>query len=415
MTGESSNSTRSLLMVGQPPGLVRDSLPPVLRAAPHHFIQPPKHEEIVEFPNYAFMGVQEQKEQPFYQHHQSNERLIQHQQQEQQTLGAASSEKRFASVFPGHDIDTQRYYQADANKDPFADAPVVHNDHVMVKGTRDSYLDDISMKKRRFVYGCIPVAKRSRNICLVFTGIILIMVGVVIYLFYPRSPEMHFVALNPANGGGGQKSYALSNYDPAAPDNFSFTMNMTMTVSVINTNWYHLKVDEIKIKAFVLANGTAINKDVPSPAQALLSNSAVKREWVTNSNYISQIATGHFGAMAFPPSENIIFDIPLLISYTPSKSYGLVNDPAFNEIIQLCVDHDSSKVDASSRKTKIRYEAENSVGILKYIGYTPKQSSDFLINCPFQGICLFFAHLCSNVFIIGAAHDELIKSLKQKH
>ena len=400
MTEESSNNTPSregLLSVGQQaPGLIRDSLPPVLRAAPHHFIEPPKHEEIVEFPNFAFMGhVQEQKEQPFY--HQSNERLIQHQHQEQQALEAASPEKRFAGVFPGHDIDTQRYYQADANKDdPFADAPVVHNDNIMMKGTRDSYLDDISIKRRRFVYGCIPVAKRSRNICLVFTGMILIMIGVVIYLFYPRSPEMHFVALNPTNGGGGQKSYALSNYDPAAPDNFSFTMNMTMTVSVVNTNWYHLKVDEIKIKAFVLANGTAINKDVPSPAQALLSNSAVKREWVTNSNYISQIATGHFGAMTFPPSENIIFDIPLLISYTPSKAYGLVNDPAFNEIIQLCVDHDSSKVDAFSRKTKIRYEAENSVGIFKYIGYTPKQSSDFLINCPFQGICLLFAYLCSN-------------------
>ena len=191
---------------------------------------------------------------------------------------------------------------------------------------------------------------------------------------------MHFVSLVP----NGEKAYQLSNYDPSNPENFKFTMNMTMTISVVNTNWYHLKVDTIDVKAYILANGTLINEQVPSPAQAILSSSA-HRIWVTSKNYQSQIATGRHGPIIFPPHENIKLYIPILIQYSPNKELGLVNDPAFNELIQLCVDHDASIVDSNSRKTRIRYEAENSVGILKYIGYTPRHSSDFLINCPFQG------------------------------
>lgn len=359
---------------------------PVLNVAPLHFIEAPFAQEIQYLPPPPTAAMQPQEYYQLNEHiNYSNELLVPFE---------TDSVQQVQNIPPG-------FYAQDTQKlalHPFCEL-VEEEKNSRAEALKGDHFYNINYSldqgpTRRFMYGCIPVYKKSRNICLAITGFILVIMGIVIYLFFPRSPEMHFVALVPNS----QKSFQLSNYDPSNPENFSFTMSMTMTVSVINTNWYHLKLDEISVKAFILANGTTINNQIPSPAQALLSSST-KRIWVTSANYKSLIATGKHGTMTFPPSRNVTFDIPLVIQYSPSKDLGLVNDPAFNEIIQLCVDHDSSKVDTGSRKTKIRYEAESKVGILKYIGYTPRQSSDFLINCPFQ----------------GSARDDLISSLKQKH
>ena len=346
----------------------RERIPPVLNAAPIHYIHAPLAEELIYLPP-PDLNIQAANSQPapFSNLYDQNQQSLYIQPPlNAQPMQLNQTKKRYAGLFEdSHGI------QANTPRNPIKTPAINFID-----------LDDIKfgLNEKRFKYGCIPTAPKSRNICLAITGVILVLVGIIIYLFYPRSPEMHFVGLVP----NGAKAYQLSNYDPSNPENFKFTMNMTMTVSVINTNWYHLKVDTIDVKAYILANGTAINEQVPSPAQAILSSSA-QRVWVTSKNYKSQIATGRHGSMIFPPSKKITFEVPLLIQYSPNKELGLVNDPAFNEIIQLCVDHDASKVDATSRKTKIRYEADNSVGLLKYIGYTPRQSNDFLINCPFQG------------------------------
>lgn len=239
------------------------------------------------------------------------------------------------------------------------------------------------MSRKKFMYCCIPTKRSSRNVCLVITGLVLVTLGVLGYLFYPRSPDMKFEGIDLKSSN----SYKLSNFDKANPNNFSFSMDMVMNVAVQNTNWYHIKVDSIDLQAFLMANGTLINEAIPSPAHALLTSSE-PRVWVTSENFKSLIATGKHGPITFPQGVTVKFNIPLRIQYTPSPTLGLVNDPAFNEIVQLCVDVPSNLSDrdlAKARKTTITYQADNSVGLLRFIGFTPTQSGSFQINCPFQG------------------------------
>lgn len=244
----------------------------------------------------------------------------------------------------------------------------------------DSFLlnldDDRSNKK--CMYLCIPVNKRRRNICLGITFIILLLLGIVIGVFYPRLPAMQVLSVDPVD----KNSYELTNFDNANPNNFRFSMNMILNVSVINTNMYHLKVDKIDVATFVHANGTAINNENPSPATALFGISPTSRVYVTSSNFQSQIGTGSYGTIIFPPNKNVTFSIQLKINYSPGP-LGALNDPTLNEMIQLCVQGDPN-VD-NGRRTTIAYTAVNSVGLLKYIGYNPTMQGSIKIRCPFQG------------------------------
>jgi hypothetical protein len=106
----------------------------------------------------------------------------------------------------------------------------------------DDFSDD-NRSNQRCMYLCIPVKRRSRYVCFGITAVILIALAIVIAIFYPRLPTMNVLSINPA----GNNSYQLTNFDIANPNNFKFTMNMVMVISVINTNMYYLKVDGIDL------------------------------------------------------------------------------------------------------------------------------------------------------------------------
>lgn len=244
----------------------------------------------------------------------------------------------------------------------------------MEKTVMDSMIED-DRSNKRCMYLCIPVNKKSRYICLGVTFLVLLVLGIVIGLFYPRLPNFQVLSINPVSAN----SYQLSNFDKTNPNSFKFTMSMVMNVSVVNTNAYHLKIDKMDLTTFVNANGTAINNANPSPAAALFGIQG-NRVYVTSSNYQNQIGTGSFGSIIFPSNVNTTFTMNLNINYTPGP-LGALNDPTLNEMIQLCVE----SVGDSPRRATIAYSVVNSVGILKYIGYNPTIQGSIKIRCPFQG------------------------------
>lgn len=164
-----------------------------------------------------------------------------------------------------------------------------------------------------------------------------------------------------------------------------------------------------------------INQADPSPAVSLFQLPTEKRIWVTNSNYINPIGTGFYGSITFPPNVNTTFIMTLSINYSPGPSGALKyfiyarntltfmcdSDPTLNEIIQLCVEGDLN-VD-SGRRTVISYQAVNSVGALRFIGYNPTMSGQLRIRCPFQGIYhLFRLILC---VCVGKARVDFINAI----
>ncbi|KAJ3253831.1 hypothetical protein HK103_007692 [Boothiomyces macroporosus] len=234
---------------------------------------------------------------------------------------------------------------------------------------------------KRYMYGCIPTNSRSRNVCLGITAVVLLALGVVLYLFFPRFPDMHVnnIQLVPGNAF---KLSPVTNVNGQL--NFSFQLDMVMNISVTNSNMYHLKVDAIDLNAFILANATEINSQDPSPAESLLGATAPTRIYVNNSNMQQKIGNGTFGSILFPPGKTTTFLMNFTVFYSPNQQLGATNDPALNEIIQLCVSDPNVPL-GQNRTTTIRYQANTPISIFTAVGYTPSIQNQLNINCPFQG------------------------------
>lgn len=86
-----------------------------------------------------------------------------------------------------------------------------------------------------------------------------------------------------------------------------------------------------------------------------------------------------------PRDKNVSFSMPLTISYKPS-SLGAINDPALNEMVQLCIFSDGE----SDRRTVIYYEAQNDIAAVRWFGYNPVITGEIRIRCPFQGNFVVF-------------------------
>ncbi|KAJ3336556.1 hypothetical protein HDU91_001746 [Kappamyces sp. JEL0680] len=199
-------------------------------------------------------------------------------------------------------------------------------------------------------------------------------------------PQFQILGIVPADSN----AYSLTGFDQADPSKLTFSMNMILTIAVMNTNPYHFKVENINLAVMIDANGTMINNASPITASNFFGGAPLQspRPWVTKDNFRNQIATGTVGVTTFPAGQNITFKMPLTVNYSPNKSMG-VYDPTLNEIIQVCTyDYNQQNTPNSGPLTRvinIHYKAENNIGLLKYIGMTPTIEGASRINCPFQG------------------------------
>ncbi|KAJ3320551.1 hypothetical protein HDV06_005174 [Boothiomyces sp. JEL0866] len=233
---------------------------------------------------------------------------------------------------------------------------------------------------KRFMYGCIPVNKKSRNICISVVLVFAAIVSVVGFLFFPRMPQIKVLSINPKSNN----SFTVTPFNPNSPTfDFNFTLNMVMNISVVNSNRYHFKLEEIDMTAYVVANASQIDAIVPYTAETVFGKIIPdgQRVKVTGSNNQVKVGFGSKkGPLIFPPGQNITFQMDFTAQYIAPTDYtAALNDPLMNEILQLCYFQDPT------RHTTIHYETSNDISMLKYIGVTPNTSGDLSINCPFQG------------------------------
>ena len=134
-----------------------------------------------------------------------------------------------------------------------------------------------------------------------------------------------------------------------------------------------------------MANASELNSRVPSSAELLFGRVVSNRLKVDGSNNKQLIGRGNRNTpLVFLPGKAMVFSLDFLVSYSPNKQFGnAVNDPALNEIIQLCVE--APLIPGYNRTTTIRYEAEADIGALRWLPVKPLLSGELKINCPFQG------------------------------
>ncbi|KAJ3270758.1 hypothetical protein HDV01_007450 [Terramyces sp. JEL0728] len=235
-------------------------------------------------------------------------------------------------------------------------------------------------KEKRFMYGCIPVNKKSRNICVSVVLVLGVLISVIGFLFFPRMPQIKVLNIDPKSN----TSFTVTPYDSNSPTfNFNFTLDMVMNISVLNTNKYHFKLESIDMTAYVMANASQINADGTLITETVFNKliPTGQRVKVDSSNNKVKVGYGKKnGPLTFPAGKNVTFTMDFKATYTaPTNIVDALNDPLMNEILQLCYLQDPT------RHTTIHYETSNDISMLKYIGVTPNTSGDLSINCPFQG------------------------------
>jgi hypothetical protein len=263
-----------------------------------------------------------------------------------------------------------------------ANAPFMNKDDDAVRRFDKEFV--YKEKQSRCMYLCIPTNKRSRTICLASVATILVLLGILIGVFFPKTPEFEILNISPADSN----AYTFSGFDAADPSKLAFSMQMVLTIAVNNQNSYDFKVDGIKLAVMIDANGTEINNSSPVTAANFFGSAPQQkpRPYITKANYRNQIASGKQGFSLFPANKKINITMPLQVDFKPDASMG-VFDPVLNEIIQVCAhNHENQNTPNAgplTRNIKIYYKAENSIGILRYIGMTPTIEGTSKINCKF--------------------------------
>ena len=146
----------------------------------------------------------------------------------------------------------------------------------------------------------------------------LALLGLLVGLFFPRMPDMKVTSIKLQQLSPGELPFEIrpSKIDRNMPViDFGFSMKMVLNLTVTNSNYYHLKMDDIMINIFMVSNATMINNAIPGPLENLGLNAEKTRIPVTQSNYRNQIGIGRYkNGIIFPRNEPIKFQIPLLRS-----------------------------------------------------------------------------------------------------
>ena len=178
------------------------------------------------------------------------------------------------------------------------------------------------------------------------------------------------------NLSDGINSFHLSGLENGPTKNFTVKLDMWMNVAVTNNNRYHLKVEGIDLKAFIVANVAQIN--LPPGAAAIVPGTTPRRQF-TEGDARVLIGTGNKGALFFPPNgATQTFNMNFTVVYKPDPNVAeLKDDVLLNEIMQSC-----NIITPGNRTMTVSYEASAPIGILKPIGVVPSFTNELKINCP---------------------------------
>ena len=93
-------------------------------------------------------------------------------------------------------------------------------------------------------------------------------------------------------------------------------------------------------------------------------------------SYNPKIGFSNYSSVIFPSRRNISLAMVFTVFYQPDRVVGLIRDPTFAEILNVC------GVLGSKRPARIAYSAASTVSSLRSLGYVPKVDGTIGINCP---------------------------------
>ncbi|KAL2916779.1 hypothetical protein HK105_203558 [Polyrhizophydium stewartii] len=218
---------------------------------------------------------------------------------------------------------------------------------------------DLGRPRRRFPC-CCCATRRQTLLCGSVSALLLIAAIVVGVLFWPRFPVLRVLDIQVVNG-----TNKLGPSDSGLGLNVQ--LGMLMSVSVVNSNKFHLKVDTIGLTAQLMYNVTQLKGVVLGPGGTPLAPKDGQGVQVGEGKRNSPIT--------FPPGSNTTFTLNFALSYTTADD--LKHDMGFAELLQGC-----GFLRNKLRPMTVHYKANAAVGLLKPFGFTPAFEDDIRINCP---------------------------------
>ncbi|KAJ3098060.1 hypothetical protein HDU96_000156 [Phlyctochytrium bullatum] len=244
-------------------------------------------------------------------------------------------------------------------------------------GDRTSKVSKTASPQRR---RCCSV--RAWFITAVVAGLLIVLLVPVGYIYWPRFPEIRVLNLTLSDGGQDAYSFTV----PANASNnlnyMSLKIRLNMQVAVYNPNVYGLDLEKLDINAILNCNKTELDRGRP-PSSLRIDSYIGPPPNRTDPNYepkydatIGQ-ATRDGGGLNFPSRTNVTFAMNFTLEYTPDRELGLLKDPVFGELLQVC-----GVTRSIGRPARVSYDAVSSVKALSRLGYYPRVASAVLIRCP---------------------------------
>ncbi|KAJ8323445.1 hypothetical protein QVD99_005165 [Batrachochytrium dendrobatidis] len=239
--------------------------------------------------------------------------------------------------------------------------PAIFTSRNAVSGTnRDIVYPEVGEKKPPRYLFCLK-SKRALYICLGSTFIVLLILGIIGYLYFPRNPNLQLLGIKPVRGSDhmslGEGSAGLS-----------VEAQFLMTVAVTNINRYPMVVTNMEMSAMIVPNATALE------GVAFAIDGPVLH--VPN-GFSKQVGSGKRNITTqFDPHNNVTFPVTFDFKYTTNPV--LSQDLILADILQAC----GFLNPPTTRPITIRTKTVSVVQGFDKLGYNPSFESEFKINCP---------------------------------
>jgi hypothetical protein len=211
--------------------------------------------------------------------------------------------------------------------------------------------------------GCCPRTRRGRFICVSSILALLVMIICLAYFYVPRVPEFSvlYVQVRPIDGKIPLNISQLSKN----PTNISLELPIFMGISVVNPNRYDLTVDTFDLTAYIQPNVSELwQSGLPGSLMSKASD--------------AKVAYGVYGSRNFLSNQNTTFEIQIMLNYTPDPKLGLLSDPAFGDLLQVC----GIKQRTENRTMTIKYDVGVEIASLARLGIHPVLPHQVSIKCP---------------------------------
>ncbi|KAI8924141.1 hypothetical protein BC831DRAFT_467034 [Entophlyctis helioformis] len=231
-----------------------------------------------------------------------------------------------------------------------------HDDTQPSKSFMD--LDDAKDKSPRR-YMCCFRTKRGFITFWSVMSVVLLAMAAIGFLFFPRIPVFKVLSIDVVRDSN---QIAIG-----ANGGISVTLNMTMNVSVVNSNRYYMKIESIDLVAELVPNVTQLRGVKLGPGGAPLAPVEGQGKPLGFGKRPTPIT--------FPANQNTTFQMDFNLNY--ETDVNMANDIAFGELLQGC-----GFLRTPRRPMRVLYRANAVVDFFRRFGYTPHFDDELSVNCP---------------------------------